>query len=35
MDTLVINQFVSLFLKEINDKLAYLIDLIIVTFKLQ
>lgn len=35
MDTVVINQFVNLFLKEINDKLVYLIDLIIVTFKVQ
>ena len=35
MDTLVINQFVNLFLKEINDKLAYLTELIIVTFKVK
>ena len=35
MDTLVINQFVNLFLKEINDQLVYLIDLIIMTFKVQ
>ena len=34
MDTLVINQFVNLFLKEINDQLVYLIDFIM-TFKVQ